>query len=165
MLRLIIVLHVVESIEFVEDKNLLIHRTLGADRTAYSLSIRINGDSSQLSFFVSSFRERLIVFATFSERTISEKQNSKGTSRRLPVPLLFCFSLELVCSGRMGANLGEWGQEGQDAPPPPFVLGSFSSSCKFVEKIFRGHTPRPPKLLSVRCSTNKTSSENVLFDL
>ena len=69
MLRLIIVLHVVESIEFVEDKNLLIHRTLGADRTAYSLSIRINGDSSQLSFFVSTFRERLIVFATFSERT------------------------------------------------------------------------------------------------
>ena len=39
MLRLIIVLHVVESIEFVEDKNLLIHRTLGADRTASSLSI------------------------------------------------------------------------------------------------------------------------------
>ena len=69
MLRLIIVLHVVESIEFVQDKNLLIHRTLGADRTAYSLSIRINGDSSQLSFFDSSFRERLIVFATFSERT------------------------------------------------------------------------------------------------
>ena len=69
MLRLIIVLHVVESIEFVEDKNLLIHRTLGADRTAYSLSIRIYGDSSQLSFFVFSFRERLIVFATFSERT------------------------------------------------------------------------------------------------
>ena len=68
MLRLIIVLHVVESIEFVEDKNLLIHRTLGADRTAYSLSIRIYGDSSQLSFFVSSFRERLIVLATFSER-------------------------------------------------------------------------------------------------
>ena len=69
-LRLIIVLHVVESIEFVEDKNLLIRRTLGADRTAYSLSIRIYGDSSQLSFFVSSFRERLIVLATFSERTI-----------------------------------------------------------------------------------------------
>ena len=69
MLRLIIVLHVVGSIEFVEDKNLLIHRTLGADRTAYSLSIRIYGDSSQLSFFVSSFRERLIVLATFSERT------------------------------------------------------------------------------------------------
>ena len=65
MLRLIIVLHVVESIEFVEDKNLLIHRTLGADRTAYSLSIRINGDSSQLSFFVFSFRERLIVLRRF----------------------------------------------------------------------------------------------------
>ena len=69
MLRLIIVLHVVESIEFVEDKNLLIHRTLGADRTAHSLSIRIYGDSSQLSFFVSSFWERLLVLATFSERT------------------------------------------------------------------------------------------------
>ena len=66
MLRLIIVLHVVESIEFVEDKNLLIHRTLGADRTAYSLSIRINGDSSQLSFFVFFlFRERLIVLRRF----------------------------------------------------------------------------------------------------
>ena len=65
MLRLIIVLHVVESIEFVEDKNLLIHRTLGADRTAYSLSIRINGDSSQLSFFVFTFRERLIVLRRF----------------------------------------------------------------------------------------------------
>ena len=73
MLRLIIVLHVVESIEFVEDKNLLIHRTLGADRTAYSLSIRIYGDSSQLSFFVSSFRERLLVLATFSERTRADK--------------------------------------------------------------------------------------------
>ena len=69
MLRLIIVLHVVESIEFVEDKNLLIYRTLGADRTAYSLSIKIYGDSSKLSFFVSSFRERLLVLATFSERT------------------------------------------------------------------------------------------------
>ena len=69
MLRLIIVLHEVESIEFVEDKNLLIHRTLGADRTAYSLSIRIYGDSSQQSFFVSSFRERLLVLAAFSERT------------------------------------------------------------------------------------------------
>ena len=70
MLRLVIVLHVDESIEFVEDKNLLIHRTLDADRTAYSLSIRINGDSSQLSFFISSFRERLQVLATFSEPTL-----------------------------------------------------------------------------------------------
>ena len=81
MLRLIIVLHVVESIEFVEDENLLIHRTLGANRTAYSLSIRIYGDSSQLSFFVSSFREHLLVFATFSERIRTYKTKDRKSNR------------------------------------------------------------------------------------
>ena len=33
------------------------------------------------------------------------------------------------------------------------------------EYFFRGYPPDPPKLLSVRCSTNETSRENVLFDL
>ena len=42
----------------------------------------------------------------------------------------------------IGAARG--GQEGKLPPPPTFVLGCFSSSCKSVEKkFFRGHTSRP----------------------
>ena len=55
------------------------------------------------------------------------------------------------------------GQEGK-LPPPTFILGCFSSSCKSVEKIFSRvyPPPDPPKLSSVHCSTNETSRENIL---
>ena len=51
-------------------------------------------------------------------------------------------------------------------PPPLLFWAVFPVRANPLRKIFRGYTPPdPPKLLSVRCSTNETSRENVVFDL
>ena len=48
---------------------------------------------------------------------------------------------------------------------PTFVLAVFPVRGNPLRKFFEGIPPNLPKLSSVRCCTNETSRENVLYDL
>ena len=56
------------------------------------------------------------------------------------------------------------GEERQVAPLLSF-WAVFPVRANPLRKTFREYIPRPPKLLSVSCSTNETSRENVQYDL